>query len=96
MEYPVDEQDAREKIEKGRLIQGLKDNQGYKKLLQPFLFDIFKKADKKCHDIKLREDRGKYAIAEYCVIESIMKFLNEHIENMGYSVEYFKDNNIKF
>ncbi len=94
MEFPIDEQDAREKVTKGRLIQGLHANQGYKQLLKPFLADALEKADKKCHDIKLREDRGKYAIAEYNAIKNILNFLDENIENMKSSVEYLKDNNI--
>jgi len=96
MEYPVDAQDAREKLAKGRLIKGLMGSKGYVDLLKPFLLSSLEKADKKCHDIKLREDRGKHAIVEYNTIKNIVDFLQEHIENMEHSAEYLKDHNIKY
>ncbi len=94
MEIPLDEQDARDKVGKGRLIQGLHANQGYKQLLKPFLAKMLEAADKKCHDIKLREDRGKYAIAEYNAVKSIVDFLCENVDNMKSSLEYLKEQNI--
>ena len=94
MEYPVDTQDAQDKISIGRLTQGLVSNQGYQKLLKPFLADLLKKADDKCHDYKIRADRGKDAVVEYCTIKVIMDFISENIENMEHAIEYCRENNI--
>ena len=96
MEYPVDEQDAREKVGLGRLIQGMHHNQGYTKLFHPFLLDLLDKADTKCHDYKIRTDRGMEAVVEYNTIKVILDFCGDIIENMKNAQEYLDDNNIKY
>jgi len=95
VEYPVDAQDAKEKIGLGRLIQGLEHNQGYSKLFKPFLMDLLEKADAKCHDYKIRADRGKEAVVEYNTVKVVMDFCDGIIENMKVAEEYCKDNDIQ-
>jgi len=94
MEYPISEQDAREQIQEGQLIQAMMNTKGYTKVFKKILMSMLQDADKKCHDFRLREDRGKYAIVRYNTIEEIVSICDVYIENMVNALQYCKDNDI--
>lgn len=94
MTEPLNEEDARDKITTGSLIKRMVNSTGYIEVYKPFLMKLLNDADAKCHDFKLREDRGKYAVVEYNTIKKVLAICDEHIENMKSAMEYCRDNNI--
>lgn len=94
MEYPISPEDARDKLAVGRLFQGLQHNECYKQLFKPYLDRMLEEADRKCHDYKIRADRGREAVIEYNTIKQILNFVVDGLENMKHATDYCKDNNI--
>ena len=96
MQLPINEQDAREMIQQGHQIQVMMGTLGYTKVFKTILDGMLHDADKGCHNFKLREDRGKYAVIRYNTIEEILSICDTYIENMEGAIQYLKEEGINF
>ena len=92
MDYPVNRLEAEERISQGRLIQVMINTPGYRTVYKAALDLMLKKADTDCHNLRIREDRGKAAVVRYNAIEEIMDVCNYYITNMETAIQWMKDN----
>ena len=86
--------DMLEKIAIGREFSHTYRSRGFQEILMPRIKAMLEKADKECHDFRLREDRGKYAIVKYNTIKKVMDLFDEIISDMEDAIEYCDDHNI--
>lgn len=91
----MNEKELFEKIALGREFQITYGTTGFQKVYLGHLKAMLESADKKCHDFKLREDRGKYAIVEYNTIQKIMNISKDIIQDFENAINYCEIHNIE-
>lgn len=91
----MDRQLALELITRGREFHTAYRTDGFQRIYLGHLQSMLQAADKKCHDFKLREDRGKYAIVEYNTIKKIIDLGDQIIKDMENALDYCEKHNIK-
>jgi hypothetical protein len=88
-------EDAIEKIRMGQVFYSTFKSEGFQQIFLGHLKAMLEKADKECHDFRLREDRGKYAIVKYNTLKKVIDLGDEIIRDMEDALDYCEDHNIK-
>jgi len=91
----MNKEDLYEQITAGREFATTLNSPGFQQILMPRLKALLEKADKDCHNFRLREDRGKYAIVKYNTIKDIMKLFDDIVTDMERALDYCEKHNIK-
>ena len=90
----MDRKAAEIAIIQGREFDIMFRSKGFQQILLPRLKQFLIDADKKCHDFKLRNDYGKYAVVEYNTLKKVMDLFDNIYKEMDRGLEYCRNHNI--
>lgn len=81
-------EEAKILINEGLLFENTYMSKGFQEILLPRLNLLLEQTDKRCHDVKIREDLGKRAVYEHAMILKVMKIFADIKKDMQRGIDY--------